>query len=164
MSCWPFSPTSLLSKNDATMTHHAAIQSSETMVFLRVEREERPTDPMQAAPMLGGLIYEAVMERNSMRARNDALRQTFTGGRIVLSPGVLSLPPQTNAEVLDRVRSFSAFDAENDPYHDFGRFDLAGVTYIFEVDCFARDIQASKDAIDTGKATRVLTIMRADEY
>jgi hypothetical protein len=104
------------------------------------------------------------MERNSMCARNDALRQTFTGGRIVLSPGVLSLPPQANAEVLERVRSFSAFDAENDPYHDFGRFDLAGVTYVFEVDCFARDIQASKDAVDTGKATRVLTIMRADEY
>ena len=146
------------------MTHHAAIQSAETMAFLRVEREECPTDAMQAAPMLGGLIYEAVMERISVRARNDALRQTFTGGRVVLSPGVLSLPPQVNAEVLERVRSFSAFDAENDPYHDFGRFDLAGVAYIFEVDCFARDIAASKDAIDTGKATRVLTIMRADEY
>src|SRR6516162_7365711 len=133
---WPFSPTSLLSRTDATMTHHAAIQSAETMAFLRVEREECPTDAMQAAPMLGGLIYEAVMERISMRARNDALRQTFTGGRVVLSPGVLSLPPQVNAEVLERVRSFSAFDAENDPYHDFGRFDLAGVAYIFEVDCF----------------------------
>lgn len=128
------------------------------------EREKRPADAMQAAPMLGGLIYEAVMERNSVRARNDALRQTFTGGRVVLSPGVLSLPPQTNEEVLERVRSFSAFDAENDPHHDFGRFDLAGVPYVFEVDCFARDIAASKDAIDTGKATRTLTIMRADEY
>jgi hypothetical protein len=146
------------------MTYHAATQSAETVAFPRAEREERPAHAMQAAPMLGGLIYEAVMERNSMRARNDALRQTFTGGRIVLSPGVLSLPPQINAEVLERVRSFSAFDAENDPYHDFGRFDLAGVTYVFEVDCFARDIAASKDAIDTGKATRVLTIMREDEY
>jgi hypothetical protein len=146
------------------MTHHAAIQSAETMTFLRMEPAEHPADAMPAAPMLGGLIYEAVMERISMRARNDALRQTFTGGRVVLSPGVLSLPPQANAEVLERVRSFSAFDAENDPYHDFGRFDLAGVTYVFEVDCFARDIQASKDAVDTGRATRTLTIMREDEY
>jgi hypothetical protein len=128
------------------------------------EREKHPADTMQAAPMLGGLIYEAVMERSSMRALNDALRQTFTGGRVVVSPGVLSLPPQANAEVLERVRGFSAFDAENDPYHDFGRFDLAGVTYCFEVDCYAREIHASKDAVDTGKATRVLTIMRADEY
>jgi Protein of unknown function (DUF3768) len=127
------------------------------------EREERPTDTMQAAPMLGALIYEAVMERNSMRALNDALRQTFTGGRVVVSPGVLSLPPQANAEVLERVRGFSAFDAKNDPYHDFGRFDLAGVTYFFEVDCYAREMHSSKGAIDT-KATRVLTIMRADEY
>jgi hypothetical protein len=127
-------------------------------------REERATDPMQAVPMLGGLIYEAVMERNSVRALNDALRQTFTGGRVVVSPGVLSLPPQANAEVLKRVRGFSAFDAENEPYHDFGRFDLAGVTYCFEVDCCARETDTSKDAIDTGKATRVLTVMRADEY
>jgi methyltransferase (TIGR00027 family) len=46
-------------------------------------------DTMQA-PMLGDLIYEAVMERSSMRALNDSLRQTFTGGRVVISPGVLS--------------------------------------------------------------------------
>jgi methyltransferase (TIGR00027 family) len=118
-------------------------------------------DTMQA-PMLAGLIYEAVMERNSMRALNDALRQTFTGGRVVVSPGVLSLPPQANAEVLERVRGFTAFDAANDPYHDFGRFDLAGVSYVFEVDCYAHDIHGSKDTVD--KATRVLTIMRADEY
>jgi methyltransferase (TIGR00027 family) len=126
--------------------------------------EDRRADTMQAAPMLGGLIYEAVMERSSMRALNDALRQTFTGGRVVVSPGVLSLPPQANAEVLKQVRHFTAFDAENDPYHDFGRFDLAGVTYVFEVDCCARDIPGSKDPADAGKATRMLTIMRADEY
>jgi methyltransferase (TIGR00027 family) len=119
-------------------------------------------DTMQV-PMLDGLIYEAVMERNSMRTLNDALRQTFTGGRIVVSPGVLSLPPQANAEVLERVRYFTAFDAENDAYHDFGRFDLAGVTYVFEVACNAHDIHPSKSG-DLGKATRVLTIMRADEY
>jgi hypothetical protein len=115
------------------------------------------------APMLGSLIYEAVMERNSTRVLNDALRQTFTGGPIIVSPGVLSLPPQANAEVLERVRRFTAFDAD-DPYHDFGRFDLAGVTYVFEVDCRARDMPGSKDPADAGKATRMLTIMRADEY
>ena len=137
-SMWASTPTALACER--LMRHaHTGMQSTETMT-LREERAEQPADTMQAAPMLGGLIYEAVMERNSMRARNDALRQTFTGGRVVVSPGVLSLPPQANAEVLERVRSFSAFDAENDPYHDFGRFDLAGVTYVFEVDCFARDI------------------------
>jgi hypothetical protein len=125
-------------------------------------REERQPDTMQA-PMLGSLIYEAVMERNSTRVLNDALRQTFTGGPIIVSPGVLALPPQANAEVLERVRRFTAFDAD-DPYHDFGRFDLAGVTYVFEVDCCARDMSDSKDPADPGKATRMLTIMRADEY
>jgi hypothetical protein len=126
-------------------------------------REERQPDTMQA-PMLGSLIYEAVMERNSTRVLNDALRQTFTGGPIIVSPGVLALPPQANAEVLERVRRFTAFDPENDPYHDFGRFDLAGVTYVFEIDCCARDTRGSKDPADAGKAARMLTIMRADEY
>jgi len=128
------------------------------------EREECRADTTPAAPMLGGLIYEAIMERNSVRALNDGLRQTFTGGRVVVSPGVLSLPPQVNAEVLERVRGFTAFDDDNDPNHDFGRFDLAGVTYLFEVDCFARNMHAPKDAADAGKATRTLTIMREDEY
>src|SRR5262249_4131699 len=57
------------------------------------EREDRHANAVPTAPMLGGLIYEAVMERNSTRALNDALRQTFIGGRVVVSPGVLSLPP-----------------------------------------------------------------------
>src|SRR5271163_1319337 len=35
MSCWPFSPTSPRSRTDATMTQQAAIQSAETMAFLR---------------------------------------------------------------------------------------------------------------------------------
>jgi hypothetical protein len=47
---------------------------------------------------------------------------------------------------------------------EFGRFDLADVTYVFEVNCYAHDIEGSKDSVDTGKASRVLTIMRADEY
>jgi hypothetical protein len=58
----------------------------------------------------------------------------------------------------------TAFDAANDPYHDFGRFDLAGASYIFEVDCYAHDMRGSKDTVDTGNATQVLTIMNADEY
>jgi len=128
------------------------------------EREDRYANAVPAAPMLAELIYEAVMERNSTRALNDALRQTFTGGRVVVSPGVLSLPPQAHAEVLEQVRSFTAFDDDNDPYHDFGRFDLAGVTYFFEMDCHAHGMHASKDAAGAGTASRVLTIMRADEY
>ncbi len=54
---------------------------------------------------------EAAPQKSSVRELNDALRQTFTGGRVLLSPGVLALPVEANAEVLERVRSFTAFDA-----------------------------------------------------
>lgn len=95
---------------------------------------------------------------------NDRLRQTCTGGRVVLSPGVLSLPPEANMEVLNRVRGFAAFDRENEQHHDFGSFDFAGITYCFELECCSRAQDGSKDPADGGKTTRVMTIMRADEY
>jgi methyltransferase (TIGR00027 family) len=110
-----------------------------------------------------GPKYEAAARKNSIRELNDALRQTFTGGRVLLSPGVLSLPVEANAEVLERVRSFTAFDPEDEAEHAFGRFDFAGIAYCFELEC-SRTQNGSKEAVDAGKATRVLTIMRADEY
>jgi hypothetical protein len=70
---------------------------------------------------------------------------------VVLSPGVLSLPFEANAEVLDQVRTFAAFDPENEELHDFGKLWFEGVTYCFELECRSR-------------TTRVMTVMRTDEY
>jgi hypothetical protein len=56
---------------------------------------------------------------------------------------------------------------DNDPHgeHDFGSFDLAGVSYFFEIDYCSPDMEGgSEDPADPEKTTRVLTIMRADEY
>jgi hypothetical protein len=106
-------------------------------------------------PFLFGLDPEATPEflgarcgRPSLAAASSFRRASFHCRR------------RPNAEVLERVRGFTAFDAANDLYHDFGRFDLAGVSYVFEVDCYARHIHGSKDTVGTGK----LTIRRADEY
>jgi hypothetical protein len=47
----------------------------------------------------------------------------------------------------------------------FGTIDLAGQTYFFKVDYYAPDMDGgSEDPADPAKTTRVLTIMRADEY
>jgi hypothetical protein len=100
----------------------------------------------------------------TVRGLNDRLRQTFTGGRVVLSPGVLSLPPEANAEVLERVRTFAAFDPDNEELHDFGEFRFEGVAYCFELECCSRAQDGSKDPGDVGKTTRVMTVMRTDEY
>ena len=102
-----------------------------------------------------------------IRELNDLLRRTFAGGKVVMTDGVAALPERELAQLLARVRSFDAFTNDNDPYgeHDFGSFELAGQTYFFKVDYYALDMDGgSEDPADPAKTTRVLTIMRADEY
>lgn len=127
-------------------------------------RKARRTNTAKAASMPAGSKFEAATEQKSERELNDALRQTFTGGRLLISPSVHSLPSEHNAKVLERVRDFTAFNDENVPDHDFGSFELAGVVYCFELECVSRAQYGSTEPADKGKATRVLTIMRADEY
>ena len=104
---------------------------------------------------------------NKIALLNDMLRRTFSGGKVVMTPGVAALPEQELASTLERVRQFSEFTEDNDPHgeHDFGNFTLAGETYFFKVDYYSPDMQGgSEDPSDPQKTTRVLTIMRADEY
>jgi Protein of unknown function (DUF3768) len=114
---------------------------------------------------------EAAMSRSdkSVRIRelNDSLRSTFNGGKVVMTDGVAALPEGKLAQVLERVRRFDEFSEDNDPYgeHDFGIIELAGQRYFFKVDYYAPDMEGgSEDPADPTKTTRVLTIMRADEY
>jgi hypothetical protein len=102
-----------------------------------------------------------------IRALNDALRQTFIGGRVLVTPGVRELSPEANAALLAAVRSFSDFTPDNDPHgeHDLGSVELEGHKWFFKIDYYAPDLDGgSEDPADPEKTTRVLTIMRADEY
>ena len=104
---------------------------------------------------------------NSIALLNDTLRRTFSGGKIVMTSGVAALPEKKLAIALERVRQFDEFDADNDPHkeHDFGSFELDGEKYFFKIDYYSPDMQGgSEDPSDPQKTTRVLTIMRADEY
>jgi hypothetical protein len=107
---------------------------------------------------------------NKIALLNDQLRLTMatsSRGRVVMTAGVAALPEEDVARVLDRVRRFDEFTPENDPHgeHDFGSFDVAGTTYFFKVDYYSPDMEGgSEDPADPEKTTRVLTIMRADEY
>ena len=98
---------------------------------------------------------------------NDALRRTFSGGRIMMTIGVDTLPEDDKAAVLGKVRSFEQFNPDNDPYgqHDFGSIEHEGVRYFFKIDYYAPDMQSGSDhPEDPAFTVRVLTIMRADEY
>jgi hypothetical protein len=102
-----------------------------------------------------------------IRVLNDNFRSTFVGGQVVMTQGVNALPIDTKARVILAVQSFSNFTKDNDPHreHDVGNFDVEGETYFFKVDYYSLDMQGgSEDPADPNVTTRVLTIMRADEY
>jgi hypothetical protein len=98
---------------------------------------------------------------------NDAFRRSFTGGQVVVTPGISALPTDTQAAIIARVRSFAAFTADNDPYaeHDFGSFDHDGQTIFCKIDLYDRDYKWYSPApTDPAKTNRVLTILLAEEY
>jgi hypothetical protein len=111
---------------------------------------------------------EDQMEKTArIRELNDAFRRTFVGGRVMLTASVDALPDADKAAVLAKVRTFDAFNGDNDPHgeHDFVSFEHEGERYFAKVDYYARDMRhGSNDPSDPKHTTRVMTIMRADEY
>ena len=102
-----------------------------------------------------------------IRELNDAFRATFNQGQVFLSAEVGGLPLPQQMALLNRVRTFADFSEDNDPYgeHDFGAFEHAGDRYFWKIDYYDRQMEhGSEDPADPAQTTRVLTIMRADEY
>jgi hypothetical protein len=102
-----------------------------------------------------------------IRNLNDAFRRTFVGGAVMITAGVEAMPLDQRRSLLQKVRSFDAFSEDNDPHgeHDFGAVDEAGVRCFFKVDYYDLKTEfGSPDPADPAVTTRVLTIMRADEY
>jgi 4-aminobutyrate aminotransferase-like enzyme len=102
-----------------------------------------------------------------VRTLNDQLRQTFAGGKVLMTAGVQALSACERAELLQQVRSFGDFSSGNDPHgeHDFGRVSLTSGGYFWKIEYYSTDLQAgSPDPADEGVTTRVMTIMREDEY
>lgn len=108
---------------------------------------------------------EPFMSNRQIRELNDAFRTTLIGGRTVITPGIAATPDL--AEIIQRVRRFREFDSGNDPYaeHDFGAFRLGDQQIFWKIDYYDVDLQGgSPDPSDPAVTTRVLTILRADEY
>ena len=102
-----------------------------------------------------------------VRVLNDNFRSTFIGGRVLTMAGVAELPVDMKAWLFLAVQSFSDFTSENDPHreHDFGIIELEGEQYFFKIDYYAPDLASGAEhPEDPETTTRVLTIMRADEY
>ena len=100
-------------------------------------------------------------------ALNDDFRRTFVGGMVLITPGVEIMPLDQRRSLLQKVRAFEAFTDDNDPHgeHDFGAIDEGGVRCFWKIEYYDRATEmGSPDPADAAVTTRVLTIMRADEY
>ena len=98
-----------------------------------------------------------------IRELNDAFR-TAPVGRVYVTKGIAAMPLEQQAEIMRRVRDFSAFTPDNDPYgeHDFGSFEFAGKTIFWKIDLYEEPGVKSENGEPV--VNRVLTIMLADEY
>lgn len=100
-------------------------------------------------------------------ALNDAFRRDFGRGRLMLTQGVASLADAELRQLLGEVQRFDQFTSDNDPHgeHDFGKVMVDAISYFWKIDYFDRELRhGSPDPADADVTTRVLTIMRSDEY
>jgi hypothetical protein len=107
------------------------------------------------------------MSVEKIRTLNDTVRRSFSGGKVMMTAGIVALRAVTKAKLLDEVRTFDAFTADNDPHgeHDFGSFEIDGNKIFWKIDYYDAAMEfGSEDSADPTKTTRVLTIMLASEY
>ena len=100
-----------------------------------------------------------------IRELNDQARQTLTGCRVLITPGVRAL--DATSAILDVVQQYSDFTPDNDPYaeHDFGSFRFQDETIFWKFDYYDLDCTMhSPDAADPAVTARVLTVLLGSEY
>lgn len=98
---------------------------------------------------------------------NDDLRIHRIGGTIVITPGIAGLGPSAVNLIMAAITSFDGFNGENDPYaeHDCAVMTVNDVKIIWKIDYYdlSRTYHSPNPA-DLNVTSRVMTIMRADEY
>ena len=104
-----------------------------------------------------------------IRELNDAFRTTMDQrlGRVMFTAGVNALSNVHKTLLLERVRTFDAFTEDNDPHqeHDFGSIEFLGRKFFWKLDYYDSTMTyGSEDPSNPTKTTRVLTIMRSEEY
>lgn len=107
------------------------------------------------------------MNIEKIKQLNDAFRKSFSGGKVLLTCGIASLPLVQQNEVINKVKKFNDFTEDNNPYgeHDFGCFDYQGKQIFWKIDLYDLNYEFySPQPDDETQTNRVLTIMFAEEY
>ncbi|GJE42186.1 DUF3768 domain-containing protein [Methylobacterium soli] len=108
-----------------------------------------------------------IIDVGRVRALNDILRRSLSGGTLMLSAGIVALGRERQQAILSAIAAFDDFNSDNDPHgeHDFGALEAAGKCVFFKIDYFDRALaRASPDPADSSVTARVLTVMLAHEY
>lgn len=103
----------------------------------------------------------------SISKHNDRFRESFVGGRVLITPYVQQLEADVRDKVLQAVREFDTFTEDNDPHdeHDFGSIKIAGETFFWKIDLYDKDYEFRSPEPSNPEVTRrVLTVMHAHEY
>ncbi len=98
---------------------------------------------------------------------NDTLRKTGTGGTVMVTQGVISLPGFDAGVLAASLAVYDAFDPDNDPHgeRDFGDLTLFGTSLLWKIDYYDANLEfGSDDPANSSVTQRVLTVMRADEW
>ena len=103
----------------------------------------------------------------SIRDLNDNFRVSGRGGTAVITESVAALPLEERKQLVEKVRTFKDFTEDNDPYgeHKSGSVTQNGVLYFWKIDYYNKNLtEGSRDPTDEKVTTRVLTILRSNEY
>lgn len=113
-------------------------------------------------------VAELAVPRAEAIARlNDHLRKTATGGKIMVTRGVLAISGYNSPELAEALATYDAFDADNDPHgeRDFGDLTLWDTDLFWKIDYYDVDLKfGSDDPADPDKTKRVLTVMLTSEW
>jgi predicted DNA-binding protein (UPF0251 family) len=105
--------------------------------------------------------------QDRIRELNDALRTQKLGGCFVITAGIAALGPSTVNRLIKAVGEFDSFTPDNDPHgeHDCAVMTVDEIKIIWKIDYYDLSRRyRSPNAADISVTSRILTIMRADEY
>lgn len=103
-----------------------------------------------------------------IRELNDLFRTTGQGlGTVLITRGIEELGPDAVLCIMGKVRTYTAFTPENDPWgeHDFGRIDVNGEIIYWKIVYYDLDRRTgSPNPANPAVTFRVLTVLLANEY
>ena len=99
------------------------------------------------------------VKKQEIARKNDQLRKTILGGKVMLTCGVQNHPKRD--EIIRAVQGFSDFNEDNDPWneHDCAVFKVEGEDFMFKIDYYDADYKYFQE-----DGHRVLTVMRSEDY